>query len=553
MIPSGTLARVALCATFALAGCAGNDLLAPAGPDAAGPDGAAGGAVHLIVPSDGPTRELSLDPSGAPMIRIGVVQAAGAIALGSAADYVVRDKASGLAIFTGHAGGVTVTLASVSASHYRLQVVCGSTAAVQATKDAAEAQGYPTYTEYVESAHCTRLYLGEFAANESFGVRNAFRNLMISKGLAGTDSFWKIVGVAGNTVYSVTDGTTVKENTNPVTLTSSDGLVTINGAVYRGIGEARVNSLASLAGVNELPMEQYLYGVVPRELGPIAYPEVEAQKAQAIVARTYAISGLGKRGSDGYDLRATTDDQVYGGYAAEYEMSSSAVDATRGTVVTYGGALISTLYFSTSGGHTADNEEAFNGTPAPYLRGVPDAERGNAFDHVPTLAVFRSGNPRSLRAPQNGDYEADWSRYHRWTFAWTAGEISNVVSAAVGQPVGRVLAINALQRGPSGRVLDLEYVTDAGRFHATRDAIRASLRYLNDAGVPTNLPSTLFYVEPVTDKRTNEVTGFVAYGGGFGHGVGMSQTGAVGMAAKGHSVDEILHHYYQGIELTTRY
>jgi stage II sporulation protein D len=437
---------------------------------------------------------------------------------------------------------------------YRLQIVCGTTAAVQALKDAAEAQGVATYTEYVEAAHCTRLFLGEFASNASFSVRNAFRNQMIAAGLSGTDSFWKIVTVAGNTLYAVTSGGTTKQNTNPVTITSSDGIVTINGAHYRGLGEARVNSTATLAGINELPMEQYLYGVVPRELGPIAYPEMEAQKAQAIVARTYAISGLGKRASDGYDLTATTSDQVYGGYDSEYALSNQAVDETRGRVVTYQGRLISTLYFSTSGGHTADNEEAFNSTAAAYLRGVPDAERGNAFEHVPSLAVFMShANPQSLRATKEGDFESDWSRYHRWTFEWTAAEISSVVSAFAGMPVGRVLEINALERGPSGRVLTLEYVTEAGRFYAYKDAIRASLKYINASGTPTNLLSTLFYIEPVTNRKTKEVTGFAAYGGGFGHGVGMSQTGAVGMAQKGHSVDEILHHYYQGVELASQY
>jgi SpoIID/LytB domain protein len=352
----------------------------------------------------------------------------------------------------------------------------------------------------------------------------------------------------------VTSGGTTKQNLNPITITSSDGIVTINGARYRGLGEARINSQATLAGINELPLEQYLYGVVPRELGPIAYPEMEAQKAQAIVARTYAITGLGKRASDGYDLLPTTSDQVYGGFGSEYALSNQAVDETRGRVVTYEGRLISTLYFSTSGGHTADNEEAFNGSPAAYLRGVPDAERGKAFEHVPTLAVFMShANPMSLRATKEGDYESDWSRYHRWSFEWSAAEISSIVSAWAGQDVGRVLEINALERGPSGRVLKLEYVTDDGRFYAYKDAIRSALKYLNASNVATSLPSTLFYVEPTLDRKTKAVTGFVAYGGGFGHGVGLSQTGAVGMAQKGHTVDEILHHYYQGVELASQY
>lgn len=545
MRPSRTLARATVVASAVLlAACTGRDITSP---------GLAGtGDSRPLAPGAGATREVA--PGTEPIIRVGVVQSASAITLGSAADYVVRDRASGLVLFSGHAGSVAVTLLAANLPKYRLQVTCGSISAVQATKDAAEAQGVVTYTEYVPTAHCTRLFLGEFASNASFSVRNAFRNQMIAAGFCGTDSFWKVVTPPGNTLYGVSNGVTSKQNTSPVTITSSDGIVTINGVRYRGLGEAGINSVATLAGINELPLEQYLYGVVPRELGPLAYPEMEAQKAQAIVARTYAITGLGKRASDGYDLRATTDDQVYGGYGSEYALSNQAVNETRGRVVTYGGNLISTLYFSTSGGHTADNEESFNGAPAPYLRGIPDAERGNAFEHVPTLELFMShANPMSLRAAKEGDYDSDWSKYHRWSFQWTAAEISSIVSSSVGQPVGKVLAINTPERGPSGRVLTLEYVTEAGTFSVHKDAIRASLKYLNASNTPTNLPSTLFFIEPVTDHKTKEVTGFLAYGGGFGHGVGLSQTGAVGMAQHGHKVDEILSHYYQGIELTSRY
>jgi stage II sporulation protein D len=375
---------------------------------------------------------------------------------------------------------------------------------------------------------------------------------VISQGLAGTDSFWSVVALAGSTVYRVTSGAIVKTSVNPVVVSSSSNLVTINGVVYRGLAEARFNGISALAGINQLPLEQYLYGVVPKELGPVQYPELEAQKAQAVAARTYAIAGFGKRASNGYDLRATTDDQVYGGYSAEHPVSSGAVDATNGIAAYYNGTLISTLYSSTSGGHTADNEEAFAGAPVPYFRGVPDAERGNALDHVPTLAVFKANaNPKSLRAAREGDFESDWASFHRWTFEWTMQELASVLSASTGAAITRVDAINVLERGPSGRVLLIEYVTDKGSFTAAKDGIRASLKFLNAAGTPTNLPSTLFFVEPIVEPRTKATMGFRVYGGGFGHGVGLSQTGAVGMAQKGHSYEEILKHYYRGISLCT--
>ncbi|MEW5927571.1 MAG: SpoIID/LytB domain-containing protein [Gemmatimonadota bacterium] len=562
-IPRVPLRAGLLLTLVAAAACSDRELVAPTGPGLFNTEEAPDSGEHTIWPSDGGetaslngSASFSISSAAAPgpRIRIGVVPAAGSVALGSAGDYVLRDKGTGVDLMSGSGGTVTVTSVGVSVSYYRLQVMCGSVAAVNARKAAAEAEGYPTLTEFVPAANCTRLYLGQLPSTSTFTQRTVLRNELIGKGLAGTDSFYRLLAVGGQQMYRITRGTTVVETVNPVVLTSSGGIVTIAGASYRDVAEARRNSAGTMAGINELGMEPYLYGVVPRELGPVAYPEVEAQKAQAVAARTYAISGLGKRAIDGYDLLATTTDQVYGGYAAEHPVSSAAVDATAGLVATHEGRLIGTLYSSTSGGFTANNEEVFNSAPIAYLRGTPDAERGQAYDHVPTLDVFRNhANPTSLRAAREGDFESDWARYHRWVFEWTMPEITQVISAYAGQPVGKVLAINVTERGPSGRVLTIEYVTEAGTFTDTKDRIRSSLKFINAGGTPTNLLSTLFYIEPVTDSKTKATVGFKAYGGGFGHGVGLSQTGAVGMAQKGHTFDQILKHYYRGIELVARY
>lgn len=492
--------------------------------------------------------------SGMRDIRIGVVQAATSISLGSASAWVIADRESGVVLFSGSGGDATVT-AAVPPAFYRLQVTCSNATTVASKRAAADAAGYVTLTEFVPTVGCTRLFLGQFAPPpaSNFGARNAFRNAAIAAGHAGTDSFWKVVSPGGAT-YTVTRGSNTAETTNPVVVSASSGLVTINGVTYRGEGEAISNGAGALAGVNVLPVEHYLYGVVPRELGPAAFPEVEAQKAQAVAARTYAIAGLGKRASNGYDLRATTDDQVYGGYAAEHPISNAAVDATAGIVLTHDGALITALYSSTSGGHTADNEESFASLPVPYLRGIPDAQRGNAFSHVPSLEVFKAhANPTSLRASKEGDFDSDWSRLHRWTFEWTNDEISDIVSTFAQTDVGRVLAIQVLERGPSGRVLRLAYVTEAGTFVAEKFAIRTSLTFITSTGSLSALPSTLVFIEEVRDPRTKELEGFRAYGGGFGHGVGLSQTGAVGMAEKGATFDEILRHYYRGVDVTQWY
>jgi stage II sporulation protein D len=478
-------------------------------------------------------------------IRIGVVPTATSITIGSAGDYTIRAKTSGAVLLSGNNGGASVVLTTPAVTKWYVQVACASAAGLPALIAKLEADGHPYVLEPI--AACTRVLVGDFLLSQSFTIRNNFRLLLVSQGYdPGSFGTTRVVSVP---TYKLTQGATVVNSTQPPVATSSTGIVTINGAPYRGAAEVIGNSAGGIAGVNELPIEQYLYGVVPRELGPVAFPEVEAQKAQAIAARTYALRGLGKRAADGYDLLATTSDQVYGGYAAEHPVSSAAVDATAGVALTFDGSLIDALYSSATGGHSADSEESFS-TVIPYLRGVPDAERGEALEHVPSLEVFRShANARSLRGAREGDFESDWSGRHTWTFEWSAQEISNVLSAWRGTPVGAVSAINVLQRGPSGRVLLIEYVTEAGTFTHARDAIRSSLRFIGAGNVLSNLPSTLFFIEP----SPNREGAFVVHGAGFGHGVGLGQTGAVGMAEKGHSYEEILRHYYTGVDLAVMY
>ena len=486
-------------------------------------------------------------------IRIGVVPAAASVTVGSAADWTFTNKTTGATLLSGTGGvSATVTLesGSVSETRWRLQVMCGSAASVAARKAAAEALGHPTMTEVIPA--CTRLLIGSFPLSASFTVRNDYKNLLISQGLAAADAFYRqITIVTGVTQYRVNTGAQTAVSSGPVVLTSSDGLVSIGGVRYRGVAEVRINGSGTLAGVNEVPMEQYLYGVVPRELPPTVYDEIEALKAQAIAARTYGLRGLGKRASEGYDLLPTTSDQVYGGYDAEHPLSTQAVDETAGVAATYNGALIEALFFSTSGGATANNEDVFNSAPVPYLRGVLDSQRGSSGNVLDSLKHGHGG--QKLRGTRNGDFEGDWSRYHRWSFEWTADEISDVISAYAQQPVGRVLAINVLERSGSGRVKLIEYVTEAGTFYDTKDHVRTSLKYITANGTPASLLSTLFVIEPVLDRRTGEVMGFEAFGGGWGHGVGMNQTGATGMAEKGATYAEIIHFYYQGVDLTQWY
>jgi stage II sporulation protein D len=157
----------------------------------------------------------------------------------------------------------------------------------------------------------------------------------------------------------------------PLTFASSDeagGPVRFNDKPFRGKIEVFANPHGALTVVNVIGLEDYVRGVVPNELSPGGYPAIEALKAQAIAARTYALRNRGQFASEGYDLLPTTRSQVYRGLSSENALSSRAVDETRGMIATYNGEPINALYTSTCGGRTEDAENIFN-TAVPYLRG----------------------------------------------------------------------------------------------------------------------------------------------------------------------------------------
>lgn len=371
----------------------------------------------------------------------------------------------------------------------------------------------------------------------------------------GTEGAATVVrGGSGTEAYRVRIGGSVSGSAGPVCVGSTTGpIVTINGQPYLGTAEVRVNSAGSLAGINRVVIEQYLYGVVPRELGPNVFPEVEAQKVQAIAARTYTVAYLGRRAADGYDLRATVDDQVYGGVAAHHPVSTAAVDATRGLVMSHDGELIIARYSSTSGGHTANNEESFAENPIPYMRGVPDMPPTAGGPYVASLEAFKTAPYITDFRQPPAPFDPDRPRYHRWMVEWSPAELTSMISAFARRNVGLVREIRVVERGPSGRIMTAEFLTDSGSFRASNLAIRSALRYVNHTGAFVNLPSTLFFIEPVMQNGSAVPGSFRVYGGGFGHGTGMAQVGAVLMARGGKKFPEILEYYYTGIELTRVY
>jgi stage II sporulation protein D len=183
----------------------------------------------------------------------------------------------------------------------------------------------------------------------------------------------------------------------PVVFASDDeksAPVRFNDRPYRGRIEVFTNLRGSLTVVNELGLEDYVRGVVANELSPGGYPAIEAQKAQAIAARTYALKNRGQFMAQGFDILPTTRSQVYRGLTSENALSTRAVDETRGIVATFAGEPINALYTSTCGGRTEHSENIFNDA-APYLRGRECSAEGHAaFDR---FVIRTTRTPAELR------------------------------------------------------------------------------------------------------------------------------------------------------------
>lgn len=284
----------------------------------------------------------------------------------------------------------------------------------------------------------------------------------------------------------------------------------VDGRLYRGAVEIFVNPLGAVVAVNELSVEEYLYSVVPDELNPKGFPQVEALKAQAIAARTFAVSHLGAYARRGFDVYADERSQVYSGVASEQPLSRQAVDETRGIVATYEGEPIVAMYSSTCGGMTEDFHLIFKGEPIPYLKG-------------------------GVRCSDSS------SRFSTWRRKIRIEEIQPSLDRLAN--VGPLQGLVPLRKGASERIVEMKFIGTRGERVLRGNDLRAAL------GLHSNL---IVELETRLDEAGN-VTELLVEGKGWGHGVGLCQIGAVELAGQGRSAEEILKHYYHGIELHSWY
>lgn len=344
---------------------------------------------------------------------------------------------------------------------------------------------------------------------------------------------------------------------------NEEGILAVNlGArSYRGrIEIGRYGGRTTVTAVNVVPLEEYLYGVVPCEM-PASW-HTEALKAQAVCARSYALIKAGYHAETdikrGYRMGDTEQSQVYGGIVFENARSTAAVRATRGETLCYGNRTVAGYYFAASGGHTENSEDVW-GFSLPYLRGVPDI------------------------------YETNPSK-KPWSVTLSAKELADVLLSG-GKRVGTVQKVTQEITTASGRVYSLRVKGSLATVSLNTDALRNILqlaatkfKVVGSADIPDLVSVqganasrqaaihgcyimdgtgkvqsadglTDQYVVLSADNLTNfprfapEEGEYLFAGMGSGHGVGMSQSGARAMAEHGFTYTEILKHYFTGISI----
>ncbi|MCG8482944.1 MAG: SpoIID/LytB domain-containing protein [Clostridia bacterium] len=329
-----------------------------------------------------------------------------------------------------------------------------------------------------------------------------------------------------------------------------DALITMDNKEFRGSIMIKNASNGNMTLINRLKMDKYLYGVLPKEMSYTA--PIEALKAQSVAARNYAVVNINRHKNENFHVCASTHCQVYGGYSVEKQSCIEAVDATSNMILLHDGLPISTYYHSNSGGHTENIENVWE-SAIPYLKGVKD--------------------------PFSKDY--------LWEISYTPKELSDVLRIK-GYNIGEILDVYVGGISEFGSVQVLVVEGTEGTVALEKDNIRKILGYTtikslkfgihkdNALCIENNLLKQNQKVEnisiingdgevrkliagesmmitngmeigPFLEKHVTDAYYFK--GNGYGHGIGMSQNGAIAMANSGYTFEEILKHYYTNVSL----
>ena len=307
---------------------------------------------------------------------------------------------------------------------------------------------------------------------------------------------------------------------------------------YRGGLLLTADRGGKIAVVNQVDLEDLLKGLVPSEI--FAKAHVEALKAQAVTARGEVLAKIGlKHLADPYLLCTEQHCAVYKGVSGEAASTNAAVEATRGEAsFDANDRLVDSVYSAVCGGHTENNDIVWGGVPNASLRGRPDVLPGKPVPASPKeLGKFLT---------TDGQYACKVSTFtqqskFRWEKRLTAKDVDEKLASF---NVGRVMAMNVTERGVSGRARLLQISGEEG---AT--TLRGELNIRRTFGM---LNSAMFELKAEKDAKGRPTT-WIFTGGGWGHGVGMCQTGAIGRAEAGQTYRQILEHYFNGAQVARIY
>lgn len=316
--------------------------------------------------------------------------------------------------------------------------------------------------------------------------------------------------------------------------------------IYKGNLEFYVNDQDKIDVISILDIETYLLGVVPSEIGVDA--PLEALKAQAICARSEAVIGLetGKYAGEHHMLTADIYCQVYSGIGKVNDAVEKAVSETRGEVLVANDTIISAYYASNCGGHSENIENVWpdRSGPAEQWSGHTDSDDEISLDltQADDIRTWIDSEPDVWCKPSKDT--PDWSKQHfRWTRSITPAALSKAL-AEKAEDIGQVYDMIPLERGVSGRIYDMLFIGTNGHCRVKGEL---NIRMLWESP----LKSSCFVIDKIgpTDKPVS----FIIKGAGWGHGVGMCQTGAIAQANAGRSYSTILAHYFRGSKIKQHY
>lgn len=325
-----------------------------------------------------------------------------------------------------------------------------------------------------------------------------------------------------------------------------------NNRKYRGAFILRRLSDKNITIVNDVNFEEYLYGVVPSE-SPSSWP-MEALKAQAVAARNFAVLNISKHSKYGFDLCDTQDCQVYKGLSQETDATNQAVNQTENKLIYYNDKPINAFYHSSSGGHTENSENIFS-SPLPYIIGVDDQ--------------FSLGNKNDSWIKS---FDKEYIKNKMINSKLDVGDILDIIPIETSE-FGRVIKVE-IKGTKSSEILQKEKIryvlgstdlksiwyslrTDADicvldSVKGTSEVKRVSGMYVASASGVKNV-NAIDNIKISNGYRTDEYNkipnNYIFYGRGFGHGLGMSQYGAKGMAEAGYDYKQILEYYYKGTKV----